>query len=78
MKILFFGSSDFSVPFIEAINNSGHSIALVLTSADKAKGRGKIISPNPVKLCALKLGLDFIEDDDFSRQTIEKLASNRF
>ena len=78
MKILFFGSSDFSVPFIEAINNSGHTITLVLTSGDKAKGRGKIISPNPVKLCAQKLCLDFIEDDDFSRQAVEKLAATDF
>lgn len=78
MKILFFGSSDFSVPFIEAINNSGHSITLILTSADKARGRGKILSPNPVKVCALKLGLDFIEDDDFGRQLIEKLAGTVF
>jgi methionyl-tRNA formyltransferase len=78
VKILFFGSSDFSVPFIEAINNSGHSIALVLTSADKAKGRGKIISPNPVKLYAQKHGLDFIEDDDFGSQTIKKLAAIDF
>lgn len=78
MKILFFGSSDFSVPFIEAINNSGHSVTLILTSGDKAKGRGKIISLNPVKLCAQKLSLDFIEDDDFSRQTVEKLAATDF
>jgi methionyl-tRNA formyltransferase len=78
VKVLFFGSSDFSVPFIEAINNSGHRIVLVLTSADKAKGRGKIISPNPVKLCAQKLCLDFIEDRDFGRQTIDKLAATDF
>jgi methionyl-tRNA formyltransferase len=78
VKILFFGSSDFSVPFIEAINNSGHSIALVLTSADKAKGRGRIICPNPVKICAQKLNLDFIEDDDFGSQTITKLAATGF
>jgi methionyl-tRNA formyltransferase len=78
VKILFFGSSDFSVPFIEAINNSGHSVMLVLTSADKAKGRGRIICPNPVKLYAQKHGLDFIEDDSFGRQTIEKIAATYF
>jgi len=78
VKILFFGSSDFSVPFIEAINNSGHNITLVLTSGDKARGRGKIISPNPVKLCARKLSLDFIEDNDFDSQTIKKLAATVF
>jgi len=78
VKILFFGSSDFSVPFIEAINNSGHNIALVLTSTDKEKGRGRIMCPNPVKLYAQKHGLDFIEDDSFGRQTIEKIAATSF
>ena len=78
MKVLFFGSSDFSVPFIEAINNSGHRIVLVLTSADKARGRGKIIGPNPVKLCAQKLHLDYLEDLDFSEHTMEKIAGTGF
>jgi methionyl-tRNA formyltransferase len=78
VKILFFGSSDLSVPFIEAINNSGHAIVLILTSADKAKGRGKIMGPNPVKLCAQKLHLDFIEDEDFGRQTLDRLAGIYF
>jgi methionyl-tRNA formyltransferase len=78
VKILFFGSSDFSVPFVEAINNSGHNIVMVLTSADKEKGRGKVKSPNPVKLCAQRLNLDFIEDDDFGSQTIKKLAAAGF
>lgn len=78
MKVLFFGSSDFSVPFIEAINASGHRIALVLTSADKAKGRGKIMGPNPVKLCAQRLHLNFIEDRDFGVQTMLVLANTDF
>jgi methionyl-tRNA formyltransferase len=78
VKVLFFGSSDFSVPFIEAINDSCHNIVLVLTSDDKAKGRGKIISPNPVKICAQKLHLDYLEDPDFSEQTMEKIAGTCF
>jgi methionyl-tRNA formyltransferase len=78
VKVLFFGSSDFSVPFIEAINDSSHRIVLILTSADKAKGRGKIISPNPVKLCAQKLHLDYLEDMDFSGQTVERIEGAGF
>lgn len=78
MKVLFFGSSDFSVPFMEAINNSGHRIVLVLTSADKARGRGKVMRPNPVKLCAQKLYLDYLEDLDFSEHTMKKIALTCF
>jgi methionyl-tRNA formyltransferase len=78
VKVLFFGSSDFSVPFIEAINNSGHRIVLVLTSADKAKGRGKIMSPNPVKLCAQKLHLDYLEDLDFGEHTMDRIPLTGF
>jgi methionyl-tRNA formyltransferase len=78
VKVLFFGSSDFSVPFIEAINNSGHRIVLVLTSPDKARGRGKVMSPNPVKLCAQKLHLDYLEDLDFSEHAMEKITGIGF
>jgi len=78
VKVLFFGSSDFSVPFINAVNDSGHRIVLVLTSADKSKGRGKVISPNPVKLCAQKLHLDFMEAIDFGPETTGKLSNISF
>jgi methionyl-tRNA formyltransferase len=69
LNIIYFGSSDFSVPFLEHIDDSSHNIAGVFTYTDKKRGRGRKVSANPVKMCANGRGLDVFEiksfDDDF-------------
>lgn len=72
MKIVFFGSSDFSVPFLEQIANK---VVLVVTSPDKRRGRGKKFLPNPVKDAAMKLGINFIAEDFFKEEIIEKIKN---
>lgn len=52
MKIVYLGSSDFSVPFLEKIDDSRHEVTGVFTYKDKKKGRGRKLLPNPVKKCA--------------------------
>ena len=44
MKIVFFGTPDFAVASLEAINQSNHEIVSVVTSVDKPAGRGKLQS----------------------------------
>ncbi|MBR5236203.1 MAG: methionyl-tRNA formyltransferase [Clostridia bacterium] len=53
MKIVFMGTPDFSVPCLEGLLEDGHEVALVVTQADKPKGRGHKLTPPPVKVCAL-------------------------
>ncbi len=57
MKIVFMGTPDFSVPCLEALIEAGHEVALVVTQADKPKGRGHKLTPPPVKECALSHGI---------------------
>ena len=75
MKVLFFGSSEFSIPFIEALLNKNHRIELVFTGRDKGKGRSKVISPNHVKSFAMDKKLQVFEievfDDIFYRRVID-------
>lgn len=78
MKIIFFGSSEFSVPFLEAIYKSDHEIAAVVTNADKETGRGKKILPNSVKLKALELDLKYIEIKKMDDNIFQKLLGLRF
>lgn len=49
MKIVFFGSSDFSVPPLEFCLKSRHEVVTVVTTPDRPKGRGLKIVPNPVE-----------------------------
>lgn len=58
MKIIFMGTPDFAVPCLERLLEDGHEISLVVTQADKPKGRGHKLTPPPVKECALSNGVD--------------------
>ena len=58
MKIIFMGTPDFAVPCLERLLEDGHEISLVVTQADKPKGRGHKLTPPPVKGCALSNGVD--------------------
>ena len=49
MKIVFFGTPNFAVASLEAINQSNHEIVGVVTSVDKPAGRGKKLQSSSVK-----------------------------
>lgn len=64
MKIIFFGTSDFAVCALAALVKSRHQILKVVTAADKKKGRGRMLSPSPVKLFAEQRGLGILQPLD--------------
>ena len=45
------------MPPLRALHEAGHEIVLVVSRADARRGRGKGLSPSPVKAAALELGL---------------------
>jgi methionyl-tRNA formyltransferase len=49
LKIVFFGTSSFATPPLEALIKSGMAPFMVVTSPDKPAGRGKNIISSPVK-----------------------------
>jgi len=61
MKIVFFGSDDFSLPFLEELLKEKKEISLVITTRDKPRGRGKKILPNSVKELAKKEEIPVVE-----------------
>ncbi|MBA7566805.1 Methionyl-tRNA formyltransferase [subsurface metagenome] len=78
MKILFFGSSEISVPFLEEIYKSRHSITSLVTITDKPAGRGRRTTPNIVKKRAIELGIDFIQIEKFDHSFFDKFAELEF
>lgn len=60
MKIVFFGTSEFAVPALEALNKAGFEVT-VITMPDQPAGRKKIITPPIIKLVAEKLGLKVLQ-----------------
>lgn len=50
------GTPGFALPSIEALSRSGDEIVGVVTQPDRPKGRGRFLSPSPIKLLAIKMG----------------------
>ena len=61
MKIVFFGTSDFAVPALEALAKNGYEISAVVTAPDKPAGRKRILAPSPIKVAAQKLGCEIFQ-----------------
>ncbi len=55
------GTPDFSVPCLEQLIKDGHRVSLVVTQADKPKGRGHRMTPPPVKVCAAQHEIPVIQ-----------------
>ncbi len=73
MKIVFMGTPEFAIPSLEKLVNSNYSVELVVSAPDKERGRGKQISPTPIKQFAIDRGLKVLtpvslKDENFIEQ----------
>jgi len=66
MKIVFFGSSHFAVPALEALINSPYEVCCVVTQPDKKKGRHLRLGATDVKAVASRAGLDIFQPQDLN------------
>jgi methionyl-tRNA formyltransferase len=70
-NIIFLGTPEFAVPSLKALHANGHRISLVVTQPDRPKGRGRKLSPPPVKTAASALGLDVIQPESLRTSDFE-------
>jgi len=61
MRIVFFGTPLFAVPSLTALLQTQEEIIAVVTRPDKQKGRGRVLSPPPVKELALRKGTRILQ-----------------
>ncbi|MFZ6017218.1 MAG: methionyl-tRNA formyltransferase [Nitrospirota bacterium] len=61
MRIVFFGTPQFAVQSLNKLFQSGEKVIAVVTQPDKKKGRGRILSPPPVKEFALNRGIRVLQ-----------------
>jgi methionyl-tRNA formyltransferase len=57
LRLAYLGTPEMAVPTLRALVDAGHDVAMVVTGADKRRGRGGALSPSPVKAAALELAL---------------------
>jgi methionyl-tRNA formyltransferase len=64
VRLVYLGTPDVAVPPLRAIVAAGHDVRLVATRVDRRRGRGGALSPSPVKVAAVELGLPVSHDVD--------------
>jgi methionyl-tRNA formyltransferase len=57
LRVAFAGTPQFAVPALQALLSSRHQVVGVLTQPDRPRGRGRQLTPSPVKELALSAGL---------------------
>jgi len=53
MRVMFMGTPDFAVPTLASLIDSEYSVVGVVTQPDRPRGRGKTVTPSPVKALAI-------------------------
>ena len=60
MRLVFFGTSPFAVPTLQALHSSAHEVLAVVTQPDRPAGRGMQLTESAVKKAARILGYENI------------------
>ena len=63
MRILFWGTPDFGVPSLRALQEEGHVVVAVVTQPDRPAGRGQTTRPGPIKEIALEEGIPVLQPE---------------
>ena len=61
LKVIFMGTPEFAVPSLQALHDSRHQVVAVVTQPDRPRGRGRKLTPPPVKELALESGLKVLQ-----------------
>ena len=72
MKILFAGTPDFSVPSLQALLDSPHSVVAVYTQPDRPAGRGRKKVSSPVKQLAMQHDVPVCQPDSLKPEIVQQ------
>jgi len=65
LRLVFAGTPDFAVPCLHACRRENVEIAAVYTQPDRPAGRGRKLTPSPVKQAALAMGIAVEQPENF-------------
>ena len=60
MRVVFFGTSPFAVPTLQALHASAHDVLAIVTQPDRPAGRGMQLAESAVKKAARALGYESV------------------
>jgi methionyl-tRNA formyltransferase len=68
LRIAYAGTPEFALPPLDAIARSGHQLVGVWTQPDRPAGRGRKLTPSPVKQRAIELELPVHQPESFKSE----------
>ena len=78
MRIIFAGTPDFAASSLAALIDTEHEIVAVYTQPDRPAGRGRKLTPSPVKKLALEHDIPVCQPLNFKEEgALETLASHQ-
>ena len=78
LRLVFAGTPEFSVPCLEACRASGAEVVAVYTQPDRPAGRGRKLTPSPVKQAALAAGIAVEQPESLKSADVQqRLADYR-
>ena len=78
LRLVFAGTPEFSVPCLEACRASGAEVVAVYTQPDRPAGRGRKLTPSPVKQAAFAAGIAVEQPESLkSAEAQQTLATYR-
>lgn len=79
MRVLFFGTSPFAVPTLDALHGAKprHEILAVVTQPDRPSGRGNRLQMPPVKERALEFGYEVLQPERVRRKPFPEEVRER-
>jgi methionyl-tRNA formyltransferase len=78
LRLVFAGTPEFSVPCLEACRASGADVVAVYTQPDRPAGRGRKLTPSPVKEAALAAGIPVEQPESLKAAEVQQtLAAYR-
>ena len=70
MKIIFFGTPNFAIPSLKILHNSEHEVVGIITAPDKPRGRGRSLSPTPIKQFGIDNNIKVLTPEKFKNEEL--------
>ena len=72
MRVVFAGTPEFSVPVLQALLDSRHSVVGVYSQPDRPAGRGRKLIPGPVKQLALQHAVQVFQPVSLNHAEVQR------
>ena len=74
MRVLFWGTPSFAVPSLRALLGEGHDVVGIVTQPDRPAGRGRRLTPPPVKVVAAEDDIPVLQPEKPRGPDFERLV----